>query len=38
MTVGTYGLGRFGWFWADTIRRMSGDDVDVIATRDIHTT
>lgn len=32
MTVGTYGLGRFGWFWADTIRRMSGDDVDVIAT------
>ena len=32
MTVGIYGLGRFGSFWAQTIRDNSSDDVRVVAT------
>ena len=32
MTIGIYGLGRFGHFWASTIRRMSPESVRVVAT------
>lgn len=32
MRVGIYGLGRFGSFWADTVRRNTRDDIEIVAS------